>query len=196
MATPPDFTSGAQLTAAQMNGIGLWIMTPTSVSGSGSSITQVGQVTLSSCAAVTMNGIFTADFENYVLVARLSFTGGDTTMQLTASGTAVTSNYNYSQLQAYAGAGVTTTRTASAANHVLMSNGGGVYQSATVDIFAPQLAAATLFQVSNLRNDGSYATPANYLWFGNNSNTTSYDGLKITGGGNMTGTISVYGRNM
>ena len=195
MATPPTFSVGGVLTAAQMNQVGQWLMIPTSISGTGATLSN-GKITLSSCTAVTINGIFTGDFENYLLLARLSFTGGDTTIQLTASGTAAGSNYNYSQVQAYAGAGVTTARTAGAANIPIMSNQGGVYGSASVDIFAPQLSVPTMFQAGNLRNDGAYGTPANYLWFGNNSNSTSYDGLKITGGGAMTGTIMVYGRTM
>jgi len=195
MATPPDFTTGQVLTSATMNTVGQWLMIPTSVSGTGASLSN-GKIALSSCTDVTINGVFTADYENYLLLARLSFTGGDTTMQLTASGTAATSNYNYSMMQAYAGAGVTTARTAGAANIVLISNQNGVYGSATADVFAPQLAAPTMFQVQNNRADGSYATPANYLWYGNNSNSTSYDGLKITGGGAMTGSIMIYGRTM
>jgi len=195
MATPPDFTTGQVLTSATMNTVGQWLMIPTSVSGTGASLSN-GKIALSSCTDVTINGVFTADYENYLLLARLSFTGGDTTMQLTASGTAATSNYNYSMMQAYAGAGVTTARTAGAANIVLISNQNGVYGSATADVFAPQLAVPTMFQVQNNRADGSYATPANYLWYGNNSNSTSYDGLKITGGGAMTGSIMIYGRTM
>lgn len=198
MATPPSFTAGSVLTAAQMNQAGLWVMIPTSVSGTGSSIVSgKGQVSLSSCAAVTINGVFTADFENYLMLARLSFTGGDTYVQLTASGTATAGTaYNWSMMQAYSGAGVTTTRTANTGSVILMSNGNGVYQSATCDIFAPQLAQVTMFQTANLRNDGGYTVPANYLFYGNLNNTTQYDGIKITGGGNMTGTISIYGRTL
>lgn len=195
MATPPTFTTGQVLTSAVMNQVGQWLMIPTSITGTGATLSN-GKITLSSCSNVTINGIFTSSFENYLVLARLSFSGGDTTMQLTASGTPATSNYNYSMMQAYAGAGVTTVRTAAAANIVLISNQNGVYGSATADVFAPQLAVPTLFQVQNNRADGSYATPANYLWYGNNSNSTSYDGLKITGGGAMTGSIMVYGRTM
>ena len=196
MTTPPTFTVGSVLTAAQMNQVGQWAMYPSSVSGAGASVSGA-KITLSACSAVTINGIFTADFENYLLLARLSFTGGDTTMQLTAAGTpSAGTAYNYSMLQAYSGAGVTTARTSGTDKIVLISNQNGVYGSATADIFAPQLAVPTMFQVNNLRNDAAYGIPANYLWWGNNSNSTSYDGLKITGGGAMTGTIFIYGRTM
>lgn len=196
MATPPDFTTGQVLTSATMNTVGQWLMIPTSVSGTGASLSN-GKIALSSCTDVTINGVFTSDFENYLLLARLSFTGGDAVMQLTASGTpSAGTAYNWSFMQAYAGAGVTTVRTAGTSSTILMSNQNGVYGSAACDIFAPQLAVPTMFQVANLRNDGSYGTPANYLFYGNNSNSTSYDGLKITGGGAMTGSIMIYGRTM
>jgi hypothetical protein len=174
---------------------GLLAIAPTSVTnGSLSSYT----TTLSGTAtSVTLNGIFSADYENYIIIARLSFTGGDAYMQLTNSGTPVTTaTYNYHMTQAYQGTSPTVqgVRTGGASYMNFMANGNGVYQSATCDVFAPYLATPTMFQISNLRNDGSYGTPANYLWFGNNSNSTSYDGLKITAGGNITGTIMVYGR--
>ena len=196
MATPPDFSVGQILTAATMNTVGQWLMIPTSVSGTGASLSG-GTIALSSCTDVTINGVFTADYENYLLLARLSFTGGDAVMQLTTSGTpSAGTAYNWSFMQAYAGAGVTTVRTAGTSSTILMSNQNGVYGSAACDIFAPQLAVPTMFQVANLRNDGSYGTPANYLFYGNNSNSTSYDGLKIIGGGAMTGSIMIYGRTM
>ena len=194
------FTTGEVLTASDtntyLNNGGLVLIAPTTVSNG--TVTS-GQATVrvsGTATSVTINGVFSAAYEDYVIISKLSFTGGDTTLQLTAAGTAAATNYNYSMMQAYAGAGVTTARTTAAANIVFISNQNGVYGSCTADVFAPFLSQPTLFQINNLRNDGSYATPANYLWFGNNSNSTSYDGFKLTGGGNLTGTIAVYGRRL
>lgn len=64
-----------------------------------------------------------------------------------------------------------------------------------MDIFAPQLNTPTLFQIHNMRNDGTLQTPANYQFYGNNTNSTGYDGLRIFCAGGMTGTIYIYGRN-
>lgn len=194
------FSTGEVLTASDtntyLNSSGLVLISPTTITNG--SVTS-GQATVrvtGTATSVTINGVFSATYEDYLIVSKLSFTGGDAYIQLTTSGTAATTNYNYSMMQAYAGAGVTTTRTTGASYHVMMSNGGGVYQSATVDLFGPFLSSATLFQVANLRNDGGFTVPANYLWFGNHSTATSYDGFKVTGGGNITGTIAVYGRRL
>ena len=51
MATPPDFTAGQVLTAAQMNAIGLWLVKSQTIG--------------SAVASVTVTGAFSADFDNY-----------------------------------------------------------------------------------------------------------------------------------
>lgn len=194
------FTTGEVLTASDTNtylaNSGLVLINPTSVTN-GTVTSGQGTVRVAGTATtVTINGVFSATYEDYLIVSKLSFTGGDAVIQLTTGGTPANTNYNYSMMQAYAGAGVTTVRTAAAASHIFMSNGNGVYQSCTLDMFQPFLAQPTLMQVNNLRNDGGYAVPANYLFWGNHSTATSYDGFRITAGGNMTGTIAVYGRRL
>ena len=54
MATPPDFTSGAVLTAAQMNAVGLWLVKTQTVG--------------SAVASVTVTGAFSADYDRYKIV--------------------------------------------------------------------------------------------------------------------------------
>ena len=194
------FTTGEVLTASDtntyLNNGGLVCMVPTTVTNGTVSSGQAMVRVAGTATTVTINGVFNATYEDYLIVAKLSFTGGDATIQLTTSGTPANTNYNYSMMQAYDGAGVTTARTAGAASHVFMSNQNGVYGSCTADLFGPALAQATMIQVNNLRNDGGYGVPANYLFWGNHSTATSYDGFRITAGGNMTGTIAVYGRRM
>ncbi len=66
MATPPVFSVGAVLTAAQMNAIGVWKVTPTSVAGTGVTTSASGSVVVASGGtAINVNGVFTADFDNY-----------------------------------------------------------------------------------------------------------------------------------
>lgn len=62
MATPPDFTTGQVLTAAQMNGIGMWLV-KTQVIGSGS-------------GTVVVPSAFNGDFEAYQIVVSGGATGG------------------------------------------------------------------------------------------------------------------------
>ena len=54
MATPPTFSSGAVLTAAQMNSVGLWLVKTQAVGAS-------------AVPSVTVTGAFSADYENYLI---------------------------------------------------------------------------------------------------------------------------------
>jgi hypothetical protein len=191
----PVFASGEVLSHVDMNAVGMWEAIPTGIVGTGASISK-NTITLSSCTSVTANNVFTTNFNDYLILIRVSQGSGDVFMRLASGGTAVSSStYNYAVMQAYAGAGASASRAANQTSMVIMSNNNGVFGSASIDVFAPFLAAPTMFQSNNLRNDGNYQTPANYLLYGNNTNSTSYDGVNIFCAGGMTGTISFYGRN-
>ena len=62
MATPPTFSSGAILTAAQMNSVGLWLVKSQTI-GTGVS-------------SVTVTGAFSADYNNYLIQVN----GGSTSL--------------------------------------------------------------------------------------------------------------------
>jgi hypothetical protein len=78
MATPPTFTTGAVLTGAQMNQIGLWKITPTSVAGSGVSLSG-SNIVFTSAATINVNGVFSADYDFYKVVGFLTPTSGTVT---------------------------------------------------------------------------------------------------------------------
>jgi hypothetical protein len=181
---------------------GLELITPTSVTN-GTVTTGQGTVRVAGTAtSVTINGVFSSAYESYLMVSRLSWAsgGGDVGIQLCIAGTPTAGTaYNWSMMQAYSGAGVSTTRTSATSSVTFMSNANGVFQGATTEIMAPQLATPTMFVTQNLRNDGAYGTPANYLFYGNCSDSLQYDGIKIfevNGVKNITGTISIYGRRL
>ena len=181
---------------------GLELITPTSVTN-GTVTTGQGTVRVAGTAtSVTINGVFSSVYESYLMISRLSWTsgGGDVGMQLCIAGTPTAGTaYNWSMMQAYSGAGVSTTRTSATSSVTFMSNANGVFQASTTEIMAPQLATPTMLITQNLRNDGAYGTPANYLFYGNCSDSLQYDGIKISelaGTRNITGTISIYGRRL
>jgi hypothetical protein len=87
MATPPDFSVGQVLTSATMNQVGLWKITPTSVSGTGATINATGDVVVTSgSTSVTVNGIFSDNFENY-LFSVSGFRGSGATGLFVSMGT-------------------------------------------------------------------------------------------------------------
>ena len=53
MATPPTFSSGAVLTAAQMNSVGLWLVKTQTIG--------------SAVSSVSVTGAFSADYDNYLI---------------------------------------------------------------------------------------------------------------------------------
>ena len=176
MATPPDFTAGQILTAAQMDAIGLWLVKTQTV-GTGVS-------------SVAVTSAFTADFANY----RIIYSGGTMTaldqmaIQLGSSTTA----YYGTLIYASATAGVAAVATNN--NNVRADWIGGASANqaahASVDLFSPNLAAYT-----KIRN-GQYAAGDNFgTYNGEHRVATAYTGFTLfTGSGTMTGgTIRVYG---
>lgn len=68
MATPPDFTVGQVLTAAQMNAVGLWRVTTCTVSSVGGTAATAsnGVITVGNGnTSVTVNNAFSTDFAYY-----------------------------------------------------------------------------------------------------------------------------------
>jgi hypothetical protein len=178
MATPPDFTSGQILTAAQMNAVGMWLVKTQSFTADSPLITDV----------------FTADYENYLAVLRCtsSLTGQYTNCQLINATTPKTTNYSRAGLtSSTAGTlGADSGATGQDGWRILGQSTSGIY--ATMTFYRPFVAAETGYHTQ-----GSYL--GNYYALGG-IQTESYSatGFKILAQGNAatyTGTVSVYGYN-
>ena len=178
MATPPVFTTGAVLTAAQMNGIGLWLTASTALTG---------QTTAS------VSNCFNSDFENYMLVWNVRGVAGTSAalyFQLALNGTpnATASSYiSAGRFVGFPGVG------ASDFNGAGTSFGGSFFTSFTnngsVTISQPFAALQTAMTGTYLSNNAS-------VWIGGYHNqTSSYNGLYFTNStsAGMYGRISVYG---
>jgi hypothetical protein len=95
MATPPTFSSGAVLTAAQMNTVGLWLIKTQTV-GTG-------------VASVSVTGAFSGDYNNYKII----YEGGRssvsaTVMQMSLGGIGTASYYSSGMQQLVTAAAVVT----------------------------------------------------------------------------------------
>ncbi len=78
---------------------GLKLIVPTSVAatgaGSSASVSATGKVTFTSAATISVNGVFSATYDNYLAVCRATLTTGTSVLQavrLRASGTDDTGN--------------------------------------------------------------------------------------------------------
>lgn len=177
MATPPVFSSGAVLTAAQMNAIGLWKITSQD---------------FTAATTVNVNDCFTSDFVNYRIIFRYVSTSGTTTVgfRLRAAGVNATTNYDRSILTIN-DTSVTGVRLSAQTSWVIETADTARNTMAVMDIQAPQLATNTSYTSLNVRE----STIQSVFRAGMHSDATSYDGfgLIITGGTSITGSLWVYG---
>jgi hypothetical protein len=177
MATPPDFSSGAVLTAAQMNSVGLWLVKSQTVG------TAVSSVTVSSA--------FSSDFANY----RIIYTGGtasvdqDLKLTLGASATGYYAGFVYIPYATGTLSAVTNNNASSWANSGSQRT---VRNSLDVDLFGPNQAIETGMTA---RYFGITAGGVGGAQGGFHNATTQHTAFTITcTSGNITGgTIRVYG---
>ncbi len=177
MATPPDFTSGQILTAAQMNAVGLWL---------------VKTDTITNAASKTVTDAFSADYDAYKVVLSVVTVG--------AAGLRLTMGATTSNTSGWFGAapywGKTATDGVLRADNTAQCEIGltaNIEQFVTFDIYAPYLAA-------NTHLTGSFSARQTFsATFGYSlNNTTSYTSftLACSSGSNLTsGNIYVYGYN-
>jgi len=184
MATPPDFTAGQVLTAAQMNDIGLWQITSAVLSGS----------------SVSINNCFSADFNYYRIFARSIVTGtADIRFQLRAGGSNLTSAvYSHAAFEVrntgtsgVAGFGSSLTQA------VLYTAGSGASVSSFVlDIYNPFQTLITNATGQFVRIDPAGAFFAYGMTGFTFSNTASADGFTLSLSANSFGgdnEVIVYG---
>jgi hypothetical protein len=175
MATPPTFTAGTPLTAAQMNAAGLWLVKSQAVG--------------TSVSSVTVTGAFSADYDNYLV----TYTGGvqsttvDGFLRLGAS----TTNYAFQIIYAAFGAGAVNTYGLASTSSFLYAISGDTNGSwMNCQLFNPY---KTTYTTLNAAIVGSGTTPV-YLG-GMHKTAASYTDFTVgPNAGTLTGgTIRVYG---
>ena len=178
MATPPDFTSGAVLTAAQMNAVGMWLVKTQTFTADSPLIT----------------GVFSADYESYVAILRCtsSTTGQYTAVQLINGTTPKTTNYNRAGYVSTTGGvlAADSPGTAQSTWHIAGQSTTGIYT--TMSFYRPFVTAETGFKTEGTYLGNYYASA------GTQTESYSATGFKILASGNsatFTGTVSVYGYN-
>ena len=178
---------------------GLVVMTPTSIASTGtgnsSSINADGSVDFASCETLSLNGVFTSSYENYMIVlrgtcsdnrniwTRFRVSGTD------ASGTDYTQQYIYASSTSVSGSRGTF-------NFFSTSVAWGSTQSGNIIyIFGPKLAQPTVARSVDMSGDSiNYARI--YDVAVTHSLSTAYDGISfLPNGATMTGLVSVFGFN-
>jgi hypothetical protein len=172
---------------------GLKLIVPTSVAGSGVSVSASGKVTFTATTTVNVNGCFTSTYDNYLVVMRGSTDAGRTMrMRLRASGTDATgTNYTIQSLSAdsttVSGARTTSSDFALAVVLDSAAKGGSHFY-----FYGPNLAQPTAARSVTASNTSS-ARISDYAW--THSLSTAYDGFTFYSGGTevVTGALTIYG---
>lgn len=178
MATPPDFVAGQVLTAAQMNKIGLWLVSNTTVAAGASS------------HAVT--GCFSADYDAYLV----QFYGGagstSAAINLTLGSTATGYYYGLNTMSYASAAGAVGGANATSFAFVGYMSTAGVF--GTFNLFNPFATDETYLsvQMAYPTTTGFGISGGGYL-----ANQTSYTGFTLTPASGTFGStkVLVYGYN-
>lgn len=171
---------------------GMTLVQPTSVSGC---TVSNGEITASSTTSMTVNGVFSSAFDMYKIVHYM-FTGSssvtNTLFQLTAGGTANTSNY-FSRMWYYSqgGGGFTTATANSGSSLDWMFYGGNVGGGGELTLYRPYNTYNTTMSWSQ----SMWTTTDNAAFFGHSLHyyNGQMDGFKLTSTTAISGTFRVYG---
>jgi hypothetical protein len=174
MATPPDFSVGQVLTAANMNAVGLWLVKTVTV-GTGVS-------------SIPVTGAFSADYDSYKVIYDGGVASAFSTIAMTLGG----NNGDYNMSLPYVTYGSATplgTSLLNATSFALIGAGNTNYLGLDVDVLSPNLARFTRVQGHYIADaeSGSYS--------GVHKVATAYTdfALSIVGGTATGGTVRVYG---
>lgn len=194
----PSATANALIDA--YNRAALIGVVPTSVAGTGVSVSGNGQVTFTAAPSVSVNGVFTSTYDNYRIVwnSPTQTQNSDLYMRMRAAGTDDTTS-DYSFMRGWDGgtAAARTVAMVTATSSWIISAGASASQTndGYLDIWGPALAAAVTGLSQSAVHQPSpnmYTTTTNLY----NSSTNPFDGFTIyPASGSITGVLRVYGYN-
>jgi hypothetical protein len=183
--------------AATVTGAGgLRLVTPTSIANSGGSASASGgAVTFTGVSSISLNGVFTSAYDNYLIVMRVTCsTSANILGRFRLSGTDASGATDYRYASVRAGSNTDTlSGTDRSDGQAFLYFGFGTTSASSIvsSIFGPNLAVST-----NLIGQSTYfLTGFNIYNVGNiHIPGTAYDGISlIPSTGNATGNIRVFG---
>lgn len=170
---------------------GLQLVTPSSVSGSGVSLSGA-KITFSAATSISVNGVFTSSYVNYLTVMRVraSVSGTLIVCNLRASGTDATAANYWHQYLAAGGSSIGAARFTAASNYRVLFASANM-SGAHVWFYGPNEAANTASKCtpgSDASGNQIYDTAATHMV------SSAYDGFTFSvGSNNISGSMTVYG---
>jgi hypothetical protein len=174
---------------------GLILLTPTSIAytGTSASISANGSVLFSACTVLSLNGVFSADYDNYMVVMRETATIDQVfQVRLRASGTDASDSGHTHQLLLAGSTTVSAQRDTGQTAFRIANTANVLRQGHILNFYGPHLAQPTaLRSVSVWARDSAWI----YDVAQTHSVSSSYDGFSLlpNPAGNITGRIAVYG---
>jgi hypothetical protein len=171
---------------------GLILLTPTSIAYTGTSatISANGSVSFSAITELSLNGVFSADYDNYMITCwATASTPENAKFRFRQSGTDSTTGYTY---QFIVVDGTSVSASYATTTHVNVSAVYGTQRAGfALNVYGPFLSQPTAMRsvtVLDLSSAGMKDTTATH------SVVDSYDGFTLyPGSGNFTGRVAVYG---
>jgi hypothetical protein len=152
------------------------------------------ETAFSAVASATADGVFTSTYTNYQINVRYQTSLAEIAFQLGAATVYAATNYNYQRFEASSTSLSGTRVTGNSVANIGEKSSGAFFNYLTLELSGPQLAAATVYTCVSQRSAGAYTTPGIYIYNGNHSDSTSYDGIKLqVSSGDMTGSYTIYG---
>lgn len=174
---------------------GLRIVTPTSIASTGTSatISANGSVSFTAVTSLSLNGVFTADYDNYMVVLRTNSSGScsiETRLRVGGVDNSTASSYTSQTLTA--DSTTVSGGRASAAQFDLLNVYAVQRAGAIVYFFAPFLAQPTAIRTVEAGDYLSASLRNNVV---THNQSTSYDGFSLLPNAtrNITGLVAVYG---
>jgi hypothetical protein len=170
---------------------GMWMIRPASVAGTGVTINTDGSVAAVATSAISINGVFSAKYRRYRIVADVVF-GSDVGWSLLLRAGDVNNvgagAYRYGIISSN---GVTAESTSA---DFPLANAGGAYWTFGIEISNPADAAIRT-GATWLANEMNTAGTSSRTFSGGgvHGGTEAFDGFHLQSGANGTGNIRIYG---
>jgi hypothetical protein len=152
------------------------------------------ETAFSAVASFTADSVFTSTYTNYRIIVRYqTSTTQELAMQLRAATVDTATGYNFQMLQATSTT-VSGQLFASQTSAFVGKDPTTFTSLTTLELSGPQLAEPTVYQAVNTRNASAYTNPFVVQYFGNQSSSTQFDGIKfLVASGTTTGSYTIYG---
>ena len=177
---------------------GMVLVSPTSIDHSGTSATlgENGQVTFNAVTSLSLNEVFSADFDNYVVSFSSTLDANNDRsyfFRLRASGTDATGATDYTWQQLNANSTTVSGARASSDKADISKVSDDYPAGMTLGVYGPYLSQPTAARADAVGSLTASAVILRSAAF-THSLSTSYDGFTIyIGGESMTGKLAVYG---